>query len=105
MKLLPDHWRKGLMRLYLVLTIPWAITFGYLAYDAQRVYAYNRDFTELVDSHPGTDRKYYMQAAVLRDQFHIERDWALKWLAVVPLGLPLLIGAFVWISAGFRPKA
>lgn len=104
MPAIPDHWRKGWLRLYLVLTIPWVIVFGYFAYDAHRVYAANRDHTEMVDSHPGTDRRYYMEAAVLRDRFQKERDWALKWLLVAPLGIPFLIIAFIWIRAGFLPQ-
>ena len=102
MKLASDRWVRGLIRLYIVLTVPWVMGCGYLAYKAHRVYAFNRDHVNAVDATPGTNHRNYALSAILRDEFHRKRDFDLEWLPVVPVGLPILLVAFGWIRAGFR---
>jgi hypothetical protein len=35
--MIPAQWRKGLLRLCFVVAVPWALWFGYAAYEAHRV--------------------------------------------------------------------
>lgn len=102
---IPDHWRKGLLRLYLAIAIPWSGWFGYAAFEANRVYVFNRDYVNALDASPNSDRRYYVQSDNIRYQFLQERNAALRMLPIVPVGLPPLAVVCAWIAAGFgRPK-
>jgi hypothetical protein len=49
------QWRKGLLRLYIVVAVPWTLWFGYAAYEANRVYSINRDYVEALNKEPDKD--------------------------------------------------
>jgi hypothetical protein len=90
------------LRLYLVLAVPWAVWFGYAAYEAHTVYVFNRDYVDAVDRTPGTDRRDYGLRTILREEFQGKRNSALVWLPVIPVGLPIMLIVAAWVYAGFR---
>lgn len=94
----------GSLRLYAVVAGLWASIWGYLAYDAHRVYAFNRDYVAAMDASPKADRSNYGLADLHRYQFLTERNFDLVMLTSVPLGLPFVIAGILWIAAGFRAK-
>jgi hypothetical protein len=73
---LPEHLRRGLLRLYVVVSVPWVAWFGY----------------QYLDQAP-----YYSRSRHAAD--------ALWWLLVVPVGGPILLLVIVWVVAGFRKSA
>lgn len=97
-------WRTPLLRLYIVLAVPWCAWFGYWAVEAHQIYAFNRDYVDAIDRASGADRRGYMESAVLRDRFLKVRDSNLIWLAIVPLGYPFASLAFLWVIAGWRTE-
>jgi hypothetical protein len=102
------HIRKGLLRLYFVLVIPWVLVLGYIAYDNHNWYVSYRETSRewLVKVESAPDRQDYRsihEADVFwRDKLLDRRNAALVALPVLPIGLPVLWLAFVWISSGFR---
>jgi hypothetical protein len=72
---LPEHLRRGLLRLYVVVSVPWVAWFGY----------------QLLDH---LQRPYYSRSRHAADAF-----WS---LLVVPIGGPILLLVIVWVVAGFR---
>jgi hypothetical protein len=75
---LPEHLRRGLLRLYVVVTVPWVAWFGY----------------QLLDH---LQRPYYS-----RSRHAAETFWS---LLLVPIGGPILLLVIVWVVAGFRKSA
>jgi uncharacterized membrane protein YhaH (DUF805 family) len=69
---LPDHVRRGLLRLYVVVSVAWVAWFG-----SQLLYALN---------------DYDPDGAA-------EAFW---WLLLVPVGVPILFLVIGWVVAGFR---
>ena len=100
-----EQWRRGLLRLYFVLAVPWALWFGYVTYEDHRVYSFNRDYTEAFDKLPPDPKKdwsNYYRAAADRDEYRKRRDNNLAWLAIVPIGYPIAALGLLWVAAGFR---
>jgi hypothetical protein len=97
-----EQWRKGLLRLYVVLAVPWALWFGYAVFQDDRVYSYNREYVEAFDRNPGKDWTYYHRAAGYRDEYLNRRNENLIWLAIIPIGYPITALALLWVVAGFR---
>lgn len=95
---------KRLLRLYVAITIPWVLWFGYAAYQTHAVYAFNRDYMAALDATPGADRSNYFRSALVRDEYLIQRNLDLKWMAIVPLGLPIVIAAGMWVLFGIPRK-
>jgi hypothetical protein len=72
---LPVHLRRGMTRLYLVVSVPWVAWYGY----------------QLIDA---TQHDYYISRRVIPHAF---------WLLVsVPIGGPILLVVIVWVLNGFR---
>jgi hypothetical protein len=72
---LSEHVRRGLARLYLVVSVPWTAWFGYRLLDALQ-----------------------------RDRWHpwhasLNALWS---LLIVPIGGPIVLAAMLWVIAGFR---
>ncbi len=72
---LPEHLRRGLTRLYLVVAVPWVAWFGYQILDASQ-------------------RSGYTARRAVSHAF-----WS---LLVVPIGGPILFLMLAWVVAGFR---
>ena len=72
---LPDHLRRGLTRLYLVVAVPWVLWYGSQVLEAAQ--------------HSGSAAQRAMAHAF----------WS---LLVVPIGGPALLLLIVWVLAGFR---
>lgn len=75
-RILPSHVRRGLLRLYLAIAVPWAAWFGY-----QILYAFQHHSY-------GYGWRY--------------ASGAFRTLLIVPIGGPILFFVIVWIIAGFR---
>jgi len=75
---LPQHLRRGLLRLYVVASVPWVAWFGY----------------QLLDH---LQRPYYS-----RSRHAAEAFW---WLLLVPVCSPILLLVIAWVIAGFRKSA
>lgn len=73
---LPSHVRRGLLRLYLAIGVPWAAWFGY-----QIIYAF----------------QHHSYGYVWR--YASSAFWS---LLIVPIGAPILFFVIVWIISGFR---
>jgi hypothetical protein len=106
----PSNIRRGIWRIYILLTVPWIAALCYVAYsshvesvrshgwaivwmDSQAKATKDRtgeNFSSLIDMHLDE-----YQAARHR------RNRALIALPVIPIGLPLLWLAVSWIAAGF----
>ena len=71
---LPEHLRRGLLRLYVAVSVPWVAWFGY-----QLLYALN-------------------------DYDQDEAANAFWWLLVVPVGSPILFLVIAWVVTGFRKR-
>jgi hypothetical protein len=69
---LSEHVRRGLTRLYLVVSVPWIAWFGYLLFDALQ-----------------------------QDDQDLASD-AFWFLLIVPIGFPILGAAILWVIVGFR---
>ena len=102
------HIRKGLLRLYLVLAVPWILVLSYIAYDNHRWYVSyretSREWLAKIDAAPDREdyRSEHADIVAWRDKLQERRDMALTALPVLPIGLPVLWLAFVWVSSGFR---
>src|SRR5262245_11151288 len=72
--LVPPYLRRGLLRLYIVIAVPWIAWFGFQTISA-------------LDQHGPVWR--YVSAPLLS-------------LLIVPVGAPILFFAIVWVFAGFR---
>jgi hypothetical protein len=129
----PSHIRRGFLRLYLALAIPWLAYFGYTVIDAGREYdrlqnkiQFDRD--ELAKPHvarvPHEPRNIFdvipstidlEMVPVLKDQILELEDlkleqgargrFALKAIPIVPLGAPILFLVVAWVVSGFRRSA
>ncbi len=73
---LPEHFRRGLTRLYLAVSLPWVAWFGFQIYDIAQ-------------------RSRYISHT--REMSH-----ALWSMLIVPIGGPVLFLLIVWALAGFR---
>ncbi len=73
---LPSHVRRGLLRLYLAIAVPWAAWFGYQILYAFQHHSYGYGWR-------------YASGAF----------WS---LLIVPIGGPILFFVIVWIISGFR---
>ena len=71
---LPEHLRRGLLRLYVVVSVPWVIGFGI-------------PFLEHLQ------HSYYSSSRYAADAF---------WLLLLPVGGPILFLIIAWVVAGFR---
>lgn len=69
---LPSHLRRGLLRIYIALAVPWVAFFGYRFFDALQ--------------HPYQHRAF-------------GAFWS---LLIVPVGGPILLLVIMWVLAGFR---
>jgi hypothetical protein len=76
-RLLPLHLRRGLLRIYIAVSVPWIAFFGYRFLDALQ-----RDYY----------RPYYQHRA-------FEAFWS---LLIVPVGGPISLLLILWVLAGFR---
>ena len=72
----PPHIRKGLLRLYVAVAVPWAVWYGVQVQDA-------------IDRHRG--QRYVSEA--------------FRSLLIVPIGAPILFVIVVWVVAGFQKSA
>jgi hypothetical protein len=72
----PPHVRQGLLRLYLVVAVPWAAWYGYQLLDA-------------INRH--------------RPQRYVSE--AFRSLLIVPIGAPVIFVIVVWVVAGFQKSA
>jgi hypothetical protein len=118
-----SHISKGLLRLYLVLSIPWALGLGYVAYDSHQGYVSYREtahewlakLEEAQDDPKAAAREQTLKRATgddyrsmfdnnifWRDKLQDREKLALKALPILPIGLPILWLAFVWVKARFR---
>jgi hypothetical protein len=75
---LPEHLRRGLLRLYVVVSVPWVAWFGYQFLDHLQ-------------------RPYYSRSRHAAEVF-----W---WLLLVPVGGPILLLVIAWVIAGFQRRA
>ena len=98
------QWKTGLLRLYIILAVPWAIWFGYAAYQAHSGYASSRDYANKFEKHPAKDWSNYHQAVKERDEFLVARNSNLISLSVVPVGYPIAVLALLWVVAGFQRR-
>jgi hypothetical protein len=73
---LPEHLRRGLTRLYLVVSVPWVAWFVFEIFNAGTGYRSERDIA-----------------------------YAFRMLLILPIGLPILVWLIVWVFAGFRKSA
>jgi hypothetical protein len=73
---LPEHIRKGLLRLYIAVAVPWVAYFAYQIYDA-------------------IHRSRY----VSHEQEAVRAFW---WLLLFPVIAPILFVVISWVLAGFR---
>ena len=73
---LPEHLRRGLLRLYVVVSVPWVAWFGFQLLEHLQHY-------------------YYSSSRYTADVF---------WLLLVPGG-PILFLVIIWVVAGFRKSA
>jgi hypothetical protein len=115
--------RKGFIRLYIAITVPWVGWFGYMAYDANRWASYAQAklefLVEAIDDGDGhsfktralraaqgveTDNELVDIYADQRDKQSERRKLALYALLAWPLGAPLLYIVVLWIVAGFRQR-
>jgi hypothetical protein len=71
---LSEHVRRGLTRLYLVVSVPWVAWFGHLLFDALQ-----------------------------QDDQDLASD-AFWFLLIVPIGVPIVGFAVLWVIAGFRKR-
>jgi hypothetical protein len=78
---LPKHVRRGLLRLYVVVSVPWVAWFGYQIYNVLEVYCSR--FSWCFDDVS-------------------EPLWS---LLIVPIGGPLSLLALLWVVAGLRKSA
>ena len=76
---LPQHLRRGLTRLYLVVAVPWVAWYGYQISDAAR------------------RSSSYASERAMSHAF-----WS---LLVVPIGGPVLLLLIMWVLAGFRKSS
>jgi hypothetical protein len=76
MRTLLSHVRRGLLRLYLAIAVPWVAWFGYQIFNAFQHHPY------------GSVWRYASDAF-----------WS---LLIVPIGGPILFFMIIWIVAGFR---
>jgi hypothetical protein len=121
MRVIPKHIRKGLLRLYLVLTVIWVAAFGYIAYHANanseqfahRAWEWNQKADQAAkdpaeasfERRFGGEGFYGQTAAEMSGWSEKEserRDFAFYMLPLLPVGLPVLYLVVVWITAGFR---
>jgi hypothetical protein len=72
---LPEHLRRGLLRIYIVISAPWVAWYGYQIYDF-------------------IQRHHYWRWRNISHAF-----WS---LLIAPVGGPILLLAIVWVLAGFR---
>jgi hypothetical protein len=72
---LPEHFRRGLLRAYLVIAVPWVAWYGYQIYD-------------FVQGH------HYWHWRDISHSF-----WS---LLIVPIGGPVCLLALFWVLSGFR---
>ena len=93
-----------LLRLYIAVALPWVLWFGYGAYRAHAIFAFNRDYMAALDATPGSDRSGYIRAALVRDEYQRQRNSDLKWLALVPAGLPIVMWTALWVAFGLPGK-
>jgi hypothetical protein len=75
---LPAHMRRGFLRLYLVVAVPWIAWYGYQIYDL-------------------VQRSRYISHA--REIEIFRAFWS---MLIVPIGGPILFSMIVWTVAGFR---
>lgn len=76
---LPSNVRKGLLRLYTAVSLPWIVWFGYqTAYYADR-------------SNYSISARQHLSTSILL-------------LLFVPLGVPILLKIVIWIIQGFAPR-
>lgn len=116
----PAHVRKGLRRLYILLTVPWLVISGYIAYTANLEARRSHGWAVVwMDEQAKVVRKLGHDAAMRQEDYtsriemHLDeyraarqlRNRALMALPVVPLGLPLLWIAYLWVAAGFQKPA
>jgi hypothetical protein len=78
---LPERVRRGLTRLYIVVSVPWTALFGYHLLDV-----------------------LYLAHLSYRDRWHSALD-ALWLLVTVPIGAPIVMVAVLWVIAGFGRAA
>lgn len=74
---LPEHLRTGFLRLYIAVSVPWLMWFGYRAYDS-------------------TQRRLYYWPDVAA------AGW---WVLIWPVGAPILVLVVLWVTAGFQGPA
>lgn len=99
-------WCKGLLRLYVVLALPWVVWFGYAAYQDHRVYAFRQSYMDAFERLVDRTKNWglYYESEQIRDDFLRSRNRNLKLLPALPFGLPLVALIIWWVAAGFRPK-
>jgi hypothetical protein len=105
MRTVPPHLRRGLLRLYIAINLPWIAWFGYELYDANRQYQSARGFLKIVwnDRLIGRPTAYdepeLLEWATDQER---RRTLAIRALPVMPAGAPILYLFVVWVITGFR---
>jgi len=119
----PKNIRRGLLRIYVLLAVPWLCGFGYLAYSSYHASLRWQDLAktwqqkmEQAQSDPtamavenamrravGETSETMLNGAIEeQDKSQRTLHFALAALPMIPLGLPILYIAFLWVVAGFR---
>jgi hypothetical protein len=76
---LPGHLRRGLLRIYIAITVPWVAWFGYHIFETLQRHRYGSIW-------------HHVSAAF----------WS---MLIVPVGAPILFLVAVWVLDGFRKSA
>jgi hypothetical protein len=126
MTLPPKNIRTGLIRIYLLIAIPWILWFSYQTYTSYILYCNWRDWgtthlhkledirnnqnekkvDELLEKYLGdsTEDLFY-EAINLRDRYKHKINDSLMALPLIPCGLPILAFAYFWVVDGFKRKS
>lgn len=113
------NWGRGLLRLWLVVAIPWILIFGYLKADTIRAgyedmrSAESVPIDEKACANPDSpdqkaicdlQHKLNKQAEVTRTRARADLVASSQWVLLPPLALAFLMIALAWVIRGFRPR-
>lgn len=111
------NWFRGLLRLWLVVAIPWVLISGYLQSDTIRAGYKDLRSSEMVDidreACANTDsleqksicelqRRLNEQTTITRSRARDDLVDGTKWVLGPPLALAFLMLALAWVIRGFR---
>lgn len=98
---------NGWLRIYIVLTAMWGGWFGYQAWDGNRQESKAMGYLVGMAYEAAQGKKSAYNQTELQDwadEQRGRRDFALKALPIIPLGLPVFYFLVMWIAQGFKRK-